>query len=297
MAWSTWINRPSGRPNARAILDSVGATARTFSWTVRLLIPVAALIAFSVLHAGGYRIAGSVPFTLDGFVTGYGGTLHLVLGLPDAVPDWAALALGAAATAAGWYVVRRRAPQHAALYLIFLVGLPLAMFLARLPNPHFPRYYLAPAIVLLLLLADLFAAAWNRGGAARLLGLALIAAIAIGNAADDWRLLRDGRDRSAAVMQLVGGAGPVLITTDQDVRNRPIIQYFADRFDLPITYVAAPEICARQPQWLLSSSDGAEMPDVLDTSVLGCRKLFEKHASFPQWGLSGLPWTVYRALD
>ena len=82
------MNRPPGRPNARAIFDSVGATAKTFLWTIRLLIPVAAIIAFSVIHAGGYRIAGSVPFTVAGFVVGYGGTLHLLLGLPDAVPNW-----------------------------------------------------------------------------------------------------------------------------------------------------------------------------------------------------------------
>jgi hypothetical protein len=295
MAWSTWIKRPSGRPGASAILGSVGATAKTFSWTVRLLIPVAAIIAFAVLHAGGYRIAGSVPFTVGGFVTGYGGTLHLLLGLPDAVPHWVALVIGIAIAAAGWHLLRRRAPHHAALYLIFLVGLPLAMFLARLPNPHFPRYYLPSAVVFLLLLSDLFAASWNRGGAVRLLGIALIAAIAIGNGADAWRLLRDGRDQSAAVVRLVGESGPVLVTTDQDARNQPIIEFFAERFNLPITYVPTHELCARDPEWLLSSSVAGKMPEALNTSTVGCQKIFRKVASFPQWGLSGLPWTVYRA--
>lgn len=296
MAWSAWINRPSGRPNTRAILDCIGATARTFSWTVRLLIPVAAIIAFSVLHAGGYRIAGSVPFTVAGFVSGYGGTLHLLLGLPDAVPAWVALVIGAATAAAGWYLLRRRAPQHAALYLIFLIGLPLVMFLARLPNPHFPRYYLAAGIVFVLLLADLFAAAWTRGGAMRLFAAVAIAAVAIGNGMGVSRLLQDGRDRSASVMQLVGGDGPVLVTTDQDARNKPIIEFFARRLNLPITHVPTRELCARDPEWLLSSSVDSEMPEALDTSSVGCKKIFKKVASFPQWGLSGLPWTVYRAV-
>jgi hypothetical protein len=295
MAWSAWMSRPSGRPSAGAILSCVGTTARTFSWTVRLLIPVAAILVFSVLHAEGYRIAGTLPFTVAGFVSGYGGMLHLLLGLPDAVPAWAALLIGAAFCAIGWLLTRRRAPRYAALYLIMLVGFPLAMFAARLPNILFPRYYLAPAIVFLLLLSDLFAVAWGRGGAMRLLGLALLAAIAIGNGSDAWLLLRDGRDQTAAAMQMVGGSGPVLVATDQDIRNRPIVEYFAKRLNLPITYVPITEICARNPQWLLSSSVDAEMPEKLDTSPVGCNKIFEKQAAFPQWGLSGLPWTVYRA--
>jgi hypothetical protein len=262
---------------------------------VRLLIPVAAIMVFSALHAGGYRIAGTIPFTVAGFVSGYGGVLHLLLGLPDAVPNWVALLIGAAVCALGWHLARRRDPNLAALALIFLVVLPLAMFVARLPNPHFPRYYLASAVVFLLALSDLFAASWRRGGAVRVLGTLLLAAIVAGNLADVSRLLRDGRDQSAAVMQMIGGAGPVLVTSDQDVRNRPIVEFFAARFDLPITYVPTKEICTRQPEWLLSSSFDADMPESIETSAVGCRKIYQKQAAFPQWGLSGLPWTVYRA--
>jgi hypothetical protein len=295
MAWSAWLGRPAGRWDLGAIRGTLSTTAAAFTWTVRLLLPVAAVIVFGVLHAEGYRIAGSVPFTAAGFVAGYGGMLHLLLGLPDGVPDWIALVGGAVVCGLGWILARRSDPSRAALILIFLVALPLAMFVARLPNIHFPRYYLASSVVFLLVLSDLFAAAWNRGGAARLLGLALLAAIAIGNLADVSRLLRDGRDQSAAVMRMIGGAGPALVTSDQDVRNRPIVEFFAARLDLPITYVPTSEICARQPPWLLSSSIDAEMPETLDTSVVGCAKVFRKQASFPQWGLSGLPWTVYRA--
>ena len=294
IAWSAWISRPAGL-NLRAIRGTVTATADAFTWTVRLLIPVAAIIAFAVLHAEGYRIAGSVPFTAAGFVSGYGGILHLLLGLPDGVPDWVALLIGAVATLLGWHLARRRAPNLAALYVVFLVVLPLAMFVARLPNIHFPRYYLASAVVFLLLLSDLFAASWARGGVARLLGVALLLAIAVGNLADTSRLLRDGRDQSAAVMQMIAGAGPVLVTSDQDVRNRPIVEFFAAHLDLPLTYVPTKEICAKQPLWLLSSSTDAGMPETLDTSVVGCPKIFRKEEAFPQWGLSGLPWTIYRA--
>jgi hypothetical protein len=293
MAWSAWMRRPSGL-RRDAIRGTVVTTAATFSWTVRLMIPVAAIIAFAVIHAGGYRIAGSVPFTAAGFVSGYGGILHLLLGLPDGVPDWVALLISAGLSAAGLQLARRGAPDRAALYGVFLVVLPLAMFIARLPNIHFPRYYLASAVVFLLLLGDLFAASWQRGGAARWLGAVVLAAIAVGNLVDVSRLLRDGRDQSAAVMQMIGGAGPVLVTSDQDVRNRPIVEFFAARLDLPLTYVPTKEICKKRPLWLLSSSFAADMPEGFDTSAVGCQKVYHKQAAFPQWGLSGLPWTVYR---
>ncbi|WP_395020626.1 hypothetical protein [Dongia sp.] len=293
--WSVWMNRPAAKPDFAALRRLIVATEATFSWTVRLLIPVAALITYAVLHAEGYRIAGTDPFTAAGFVAGYGGMLHLLLGLPDAAPDWVALLIGAGVCALGLLLARRRSPNFAALTFIFLVVLPLAMFIARLPNIHFPRYYLASAVVFLLVLADLFAAAWARGAVLRLLGAALLLAIAIGNLADVSRLLRDGRDQSATVMKMIAGAGPVLVTSDQDVRNRPIVEFFAARFDLPLTYVPTQEICAKQPEWLLSSSLDAEMPETLDTSIVGCPKIYRKEASFPQWGLSGLPWTVYRA--
>jgi hypothetical protein len=296
MGWTAWLNRPTGPVSTRALLGTALATARTFSWTVRLLIPFAALIAFSVLHAGGYRIAGSVPFTVTGFVAGYGGLLRLLLGLPEMVPDWIALLLGLAAVAFGCRMAFRSAPQRAALYIIVLVGLPLAMFVARLPNPHFPRYYLAPAVVFLVLLAELFILAWARGGAVRWLGIAALAAIIAGNSVEVARLARDGRDQSVAVMQMVGSAGPVLVGSDQDVRNQPIVEFFAKRLNLPITYVPLGEICARNPQWMLSSSVESEMPEAFDTSTVGCKLIFRKQAYFPQRGLSGLPWTVYRSV-
>jgi len=261
---------------------------------VRLLIPFAAIIVFAVLQSGGYRIAGSKPFSVSGFVEGYGGLLRLLLGLPEAAPDWLALLIGAVALAAGAMALKADRTR-VGLYLIFMIGLPLAIFVARLPNVHFPRYYLAAGIVFLLLLADLFAAAWRSGGALRILALVLFAAIVIGNGFEVARLLKDGRDQSGAMMRLIGAAGPALVTSDQDVRNQPVVEFLAQRLNLPVTYVPSAEICAQQPTWLISSADPEEMPEALGTSNVGCSKVFIKQATFPQWGLSGLPWTVYRA--
>ena len=294
MAWTAWINRPAGAITLRGGFAAVLIAARRFSWTVRLLLPFAAVIAFGVIHAGGYRIQGSVPFTAEGFVVGYGGLLHLLLGLPEATPPWVALIIAAVALALAFRLTRARDDRRLSLYFIFLLGIPLAMFVAQLPNIHFPRYYLASGIVFLLLLADLFAWAWQRGGAPRAFGVLISIAILIGNGAEDARLLRDGRDQSATAIRMIGEAGPVLVSSDQDVRNRPVVAFFAARMKLPVTYVPLAELCDQPVTWLLSSSPESEMTDAFDTSVIGCKKVFIKSAAFAQWGLSGLPWIVYR---
>src|SRR5262249_24140280 len=150
------------------------------------------------------------------------------------------------------------------LALIFLIGLPLAMFVARLPNIHFPRYFLASGSVFLLLLAEIFGAVWRRGGIFRALALAVLVAICNGGAIDDAQLLTNGRDQTATVMQMMAIDDPALVTGDQDVRHGPIVDYFARRLQLPITYVDENEICTKDPQWLISNAPQDEMPDALD---------------------------------
>lgn len=295
MAWAAWLRRPVGKITPGAIVTTGFAAAETFLWTVRLLLPFAAIVAISVMHAGGYRIAGSVPFTAQGFVLGYGGLVNLLLGLPDAVPPWVGLAIAAAAMAIVAVVARGDGNHRLSLYFFQIVGLPLAMFVARLPNIFFPRYYLASGVVFLLLLADLFARAWKHGGVLRGIAVLLLAAFAAGNAVNIARLVENGRDQSVAMMRLIGDGGPVMVSSDQDARNRVVVEYFAHRLNLPVTYIASDQICAHKVTWMLSSWPADEMPDAIDTSTQGCMIVYRKEAVLPQWGLSGLPWTVYRA--
>jgi hypothetical protein len=47
---------------------------------------------------------------------------------------------------------------------------------------------------------------------------------------------------------------------------------------------------------MVSSWPEQQIPERLDTAGrTACSIVFKKVATFPQWGLSGLPWTVYRA--
>jgi hypothetical protein len=39
------------------------------------------------------------------------------------------------------------------------------------------------------------------------------------------------------------------------------------------------------------------MPGAIAVDEAGCHLVFRKQAYYPQWGLSGLSWTVFRRLD
>jgi hypothetical protein len=263
---------------------------------VRLLLPVGAIMTIAIMHVGGYVVAARIPFSVGSFVEGYGGLLNLLLGLPDTVPIWTGPCIAAIAMAMMASLARGDRDHRLSLYVFHIVGLPLAMFVAELPNALYPRYYLASGIVFLLLLADLFGRIWRQGGAARIVATLLAAAFVFGNAVHVTRLAENGRDQTAAMMHLIGDAGPALVTSDQDTRNRPVIDYAARRLHLPVTYVPADRICAQKPTWMVSSWPEQQIPERLDTAGrTACSIVFKKVATFPQWGLSGLPWTVYRA--
>jgi hypothetical protein len=187
--------------------------------------------------------------------------------------------------------------RRLSLYVMFLLALPAAMLFARLPNIQIPRYYLPSGAVFVMLLAELFASAWRAGPAWRAAGFCMVAAIAAGNAVELSRLLENGRDQSAAMIREIAAEGPALVGSDQDIRNRPVIAYFAKRFRLPLRYVLHAELCRAKPRWIVSSGGPDSMPGAIAVDEAGCHLVFRKQAYYPQWGLSGLSWTVFRRLD
>jgi hypothetical protein len=297
MAWTAWTALPPNGSFLSRFSVAERTVRRAYSWTARLLIPILAVIAFAVIHAGGYRINGTTPFSINGFVRGYGGLLKLLLGLPDAMPDLFVLAAPVVALLLAAFRFPRADHRRLSLYVMFLLALPAAMLFARLPNIQIPRYYLPSGAVFVMLLAELFASAWRAGPAWRAAGFCMVAAIAAGNAVELSRLLENGRDQSAAMIREIAAEGPALVGSDQDIRNRPVIAYFAKRFRLPLRYVLHAELCRAKPRWIVSSGGPDSMPGAIAVDEAGCHLVFRKQAYYPQWGLSGLSWTVFRRVD
>jgi hypothetical protein len=296
MLWTAWISLPATGRILSRLHAAERSVRRAFSWTTRLLIPILAVVAFAVIHSGGYRINGTTPFTVNGFVDGYGDLLKLLLGLPEAVPSLFVLAVPPVALLLAAFRFPKQ-DRRFSLYVAFVLILPLAMLFARLPNIEIPRYYLAPGTAFILLLADLFASAWRAGTAWRAAALCLFAAVILGNAVELSRFIEDGRDQSAAVVREIASAGPTTVASDQDVRNQPIIEYFARRFHLPVTYIGQAERCREKPQWIVSSGGSDFRAGMIAVEEAGCRLVYRKQAYYPQWGLSGLSWTLYRRVE
>ncbi len=103
------------------------------------VLPLAACIVVGQ-QMFGIEVGGYTPFSLEAFAEGYGGTIRYLFGLPSWIPDWPPIgAVFAFVSFSAWMWPSRRA----SLYVIGIVGLPILMAQAHLPNLEFPRYFLA----------------------------------------------------------------------------------------------------------------------------------------------------------
>jgi len=294
IGWAIWIRWRDGGGLRRAVVE----TQHTFSMTIRLLLVALALAVVAVYRVGGYKILNSQPFTATRFTEGYGGMLRFLLGIPASMPGWAVLATVLPATAILLYLVRERLGRRSILYVLAIFGLPFALLCAQLPNVAVYRYYLLPSIALLLLLADGFAAAWQRGGWARVLGVALAAAFALGNAVELDAFYQYGRGNYQEPLRVIAASGVPTVTGNLDGVVDNTLSFYETRLGLPVAYVTNKELCAGSAAWLIESSDaGAEPVETVTMGAPDCARHYRKETVYPSWGLSGWTWTLYRSTD
>lgn len=281
--WALWVSwRSSGD-----VKYSVQATWRLFMPALAGLLPIAVLIGGAVFRSGTYLIAAKTPFSWANLLEGYAGLFRALLGLPDAVPDLLVLAVPLVALIGAGLVLRS---PRASLGVIALILFPLVILVVQPPNVQFPRYYLAAGIVFLLLLAEFFAAAWQRGKAWRFVASLLAVAIAFGNASEIVKLFRYGRgDPLPAMRQIAATHQAVLI----NVRDQVVVAYLGRRHGVEITTVDPADLCRIHPAFMLTSDEAA--PESVMLSEAGCTAVFRRQSTTPFWGLSGASWTLYRA--
>jgi hypothetical protein len=224
--------------------------------------------------------------------TGYGDLLNLQLGLHELAGAAVALGLAVAAIAAYLAIQRHTREDRIGLYLIGIVLLPAVMYLAHLPNLQFPRYFLPSGAIFLLLLADLGALVWRRSPAWRPGAIAAALIVVIGNAAEVSKFLAYGRGHYADAVQAMAVEGPVDYSSNHDFRNTTVVDFFAHRQGVAVTYVPAAELCAKQPHWaLIGDFDGAR-----GALPAACAGRYVAVSQYPSWGLSGWSSTLYRRM-
>lgn len=286
VAWTLWsLFRRS------TLLAAVGGTIAAFLPAAVLVAQLAMGMALAA-SVYGFAVGGSTPYTLHSFLTGYGGLIRHLFGVPGAVPDAALIAAaGILVSASAWFWPDRRA----SLYVIGVVGLPLLMMQMRLPNLEFPRYFLTSGVLLLLWAADVVGRSAGQAGAPRIAAATAMTAILAGNALSLLNFYQMGRGSPAAVVDAMTRAGPAAYAADHAFRTGMTVDFFARRLGHEARLVTAEDWCAERPAWLVVET--RKRPAEPREAAPGCDLAYDLVQVAPVWGLSGIPWALYRLDD
>ena len=271
---------------------ALGHALATF-WVAAIGV-VAVLAGLAWLRrAHGFTGGGLAPFTLSDLLDGYGTMIASVAGLPVSVPPVATLIGAAVLLGLAVALTRGRDDDRVGLWIAFLVGLPVLMIAVRLPNVDMARYHLAGATVFLLMLADLVATAWSRGGAGRLLAVVVATGFVLGNGWSLARFLGEGRGHFTEAVARIGAEGPIVASGDHDLRGSKLLLHHARRLGLEARWIESEDLCRDLPRWLLVE-DSWRWNERMRPIVEHCPIAFGRAFRVDHWGLSGASWTVYR---
>lgn len=284
VAWTVWVFLMQGRGPLRA----AGGTVWIFLPAFFAVLPLAACIVIGE-RMFGIEVGGYTPYSLEAFAAGYGGMIRHLFGLPPWVPDWPLIVAAFALVAfSAWRWPSRRG----SLYVIGIVGLPILMAQARLPNLEFPRYFLVSGTLLLLWVAEMLgrgidAAGWKRWAAA-----VMLLAIVVGSAISLSRFYEAGRGSYASIVDRMTRDGPATYASNKEFRTQKVVDFFTARQRRQADLVEAADWCAKEPDWLILEIR-SEPPKRIETAP-GCGLSYELLEETKTWGLSGIAWALYR---
>ncbi|MDX8477817.1 hypothetical protein RFN28_04895 [Mesorhizobium sp. VK24D] len=287
----TWTARLVWRRTGS--LDRVNVElGQIFAPAFLAVLPLAACMLIGRLRFG-FTIGGALPFSFQAFAQGYGGMIRYLFGLPAWISGWVCIiaACSLVCVCAGIWRDRR-----ASLYVIGIVGLPILMAAARLPNAEFQRYFLVPATLTLLWAGELLGRGFAAGGKYRLFAAGAIVAILAGTTTLLLPFYEYGRGSYAAMVDKITRDGATSYATNQTFRTVMTVDYFAKRLGRQASVVAQDKMCDERPSWLILEGAIDRQPQYVDRAP-NCSLSYERVEASPSWGLSGLSWTLYQRRD
>jgi hypothetical protein len=180
--------------------------------------------------------------------------------------------------------------------MIGVVGLPLLMAAAHLPNLQFPRYFIVSGTLLLLWAGEMLGRGFAAGGINRLLAIAALAIMVSGNISSLLQFYEYGRGSYLAMVDEVTKDGAATYASNHDFRTAMTVDYFAERMGRRASLVAKDRLCAERPAWLIIEGDIDEQSQRVEPAS-GCALAYERTDASRNWGLSGLSWILYRRRD
>jgi hypothetical protein len=214
------------------------------------LLPVFVAIIAGVRTTGEFAVGGVDPFTFKAFIFGYGGALANVAVPEGFVPGAIALAVAAALIGAGWAMGLISAPLRA-LAIAGLIVLPLIMLALRPPNMGYPRYFLIPGLIFLIVFAEMLGELWRRDGAMRVCAGVSLALIVLGQGAAVAAFLRDGRGAREPVVRAILASDDRSYGSNAAFGVPMTVNYYAKKLGGQAEFVPEAEFCERQPHWFI----------------------------------------------
>ncbi len=281
--------------HARSMRAALAATVFVFEPALYLVTPVALLLLLTVVRSHGLHFGYLKPFTPADFISGYGGIIKVVIGVPDPYPSWTGLLV---AVAAALLCLRWGGPGNSRpdLYASLTLGLPAALFLVHMPNAEVRRYFLTSGTAFLLCSAELAAMAWKKGIWSRGLATLALGGVLAGNAVSLFMFLNAGRGHYSDAVRVMASKGPASYGgTGPDWSNTAELSFYASRTGVPLQYVPLAQSCATPPEWVIAKSGPYQSSGAYGIvwGLPACRMDFTRVDVFPAWGMSGNTVTLY----
>ena len=282
------------KSSGRNLGTCIDLTTTLFGPSLLCLLPAMAAILAGLVYRGGFETGDVVTFTISDFGAGFGGMLRCMLGLPRVVPTSLVFFVATALVVVA-FTVDGIAPLLRSLGFAGLIVLPAGMAFAHLPNLEFPRYFLVPGLVSLLIEADLVGRLWGRGSTIPCVAaISLLCATTIGQAAADLSAVVAGRGASGEALSIMAQDGRAAYSSDSQFKSATVAEVAARRQHIALTYVSADRFCSDVPDWYIVTDGEAEAPSLISLGQGSCSVPFAKRATFPASELSGMRWILYR---
>lgn len=292
------------RGEARLALSTVA----TIFWPTGLaILPTTGCVVAGYIVMGRFTFGGMRPFSFVGALGGITRMMAATLGPPNTPATLIALAVLAPMVVATAIFALASARRRIA-YCAFLFVLPAAVFVVQPLNAHYPRYYFACAIFLVLLSAESFGALWRREDWKRWAALSVLAVSLFGGVLQTWNLVNGNKNSWPNALETIfesgqlrfGGLFGAHISPDAaffDQNNYPRMEtyYFNRAHYKKIELVTRDKYCVEKPDWFIVANFNLDpRPSLrLDVPGNGCNLTYVLSGIYGASGLSQMPWALY----
>jgi hypothetical protein len=256
---------------------------------------VGAFLLYVLGAAKGIVIGGVHPFEAQAFWQAYGTLLQLGFGLPVTPVFWINTVLMAGL--AGWLLWQIRTQlSPLLLFLAFVLAIifPALIFLLKIPNSAFPRYFLIALLPLLLVLAHSLERALQGTAKQRLVAQFICGLFLGGQLFLLSGFFAQGREQPREALAVMAQSPGRSYGADHETRYHMVLDFLQRHDSMPLSQRPRESWCNAPPGWLLLDPQDRRRTAEKTLLVETCRLCYRHEQTFLTFPLSGWPWALYR---